>query len=97
MKIVILSGTPKTEGLSVSCVAAAAAGAEKAGRLSWSLICVKLRSNAARSAEMGGAFAGRSMSARMGKIGLTRFQERSRKRTHWSYKPRSIGAKRAKH
>ena len=31
MKVVILSGTPKTEGLSASCVAAAAAGAEKAG------------------------------------------------------------------
>ena len=31
MKIVILSGTPKTEGLSASCVAAAVAGVEKAG------------------------------------------------------------------
>ena len=31
MKVVILSGTPKTEGLSASCVAAAVAGAEKAG------------------------------------------------------------------
>ena len=30
MKVVILSGTPKTEGLSASCVADAAAGAEKA-------------------------------------------------------------------
>jgi multimeric flavodoxin WrbA len=31
MKVVVLSGTPKFEGLSVSCVAAAVAGAEKAG------------------------------------------------------------------
>lgn len=31
MKIIILTGTPKSEGLSVSCVAAAIAGAEKAG------------------------------------------------------------------
>ena len=31
MKVVILSGTPKSEGLSVSCVAAAVAGVEKAG------------------------------------------------------------------
>ncbi len=31
MKIVVLTGTPKSEGLSVSCVAAATAGAEKAG------------------------------------------------------------------
>ncbi len=31
MKIVVLTGTPKSEGLSVSCVAAAVAGAEKAG------------------------------------------------------------------
>ena len=31
MKVVVLSGTPKSEGLSASCVAAAAVGAEKAG------------------------------------------------------------------
>lgn len=31
MKVVVLSGTPKSEGLSASCVAAAAAGAKKAG------------------------------------------------------------------
>lgn len=31
MKIVVLTGTPKSEGLSVSCVGAAVAGAEKAG------------------------------------------------------------------
>ncbi len=31
MKVVILTGTPKTEGLSVACVAAATLGAEKTG------------------------------------------------------------------
>lgn len=31
MRIVVLTGTPKEEGLSASCVAAAVAGAEKAG------------------------------------------------------------------
>lgn len=31
MKIVVLSGTPKSEGLSVSCVAAAVTGAERGG------------------------------------------------------------------